>query len=513
MTSLLLLAACSRAPAPLPEGDPARPDVVLLSIDTLRSDHLGTYGYERDTSPFLDARAAEGTQFNQSWSPAPWTLPTHGTLLTGALPWTHGAIEDGLSLSSEVELLSESYSKAGYATIGVVATLYVGRKFGFSRGFDKFHDFGIDTEKKNLQESPDAEDVFKQALEFAREQEPGKPIFLFLHVYDVHYPYDAPGMWDEKFDRRGRRTDLKYRSYKHFKKHPPEREQMDHQVAQYDEEIAYVDHELEALHKTWTERRPAIFTVVADHGEEFLERGSWGHAHTLFPEQLHVPWITWGPGVQAQKVDHRVGIEDVAPTLASLSGVELAAPDGTSRSEWLKAGAPAESPGGKVAAQMASTSRFDTNKVRYATETHDLVWDFRHGHQSLCDRVADPACLKNVAKSDRETLSQLRGETEQYIGAPWEVMTPGSVTTDGVLLSDGRVSPRGGQAMEAGARFAVVPLDAKVKHQDAGPWSELGGKRPVDGDPLKLTSKAKEAGSVELSQEEREALEALGYVQ
>ncbi|MCA9491470.1 MAG: sulfatase-like hydrolase/transferase, partial [Myxococcales bacterium] len=119
--------------APLPPGKPGQPDVLLVSIDTLRADHLGTYGYARDTSPFLDQLAEEGTLFEQAWSPTSWTLPSHTTMLSGTLPVHHGTIDDHLTIEPTLPLLQESFRKAGWGTIGAVATLFVSSRYGFDR--------------------------------------------------------------------------------------------------------------------------------------------------------------------------------------------------------------------------------------------------------------------------------------------------------------------------------------------------------------------------------------------
>ncbi|MFT4979871.1 MAG: arylsulfatase A-like enzyme, partial [Myxococcota bacterium] len=146
---IALLSACwSTVPDTLPPGDPDRPDIIFVSIDTLRADHLSSYGHSRETSPFLDRLAAEGVRFSQARSASPWTLPAHTTMLTGQLPSTHRVVDDNLSLADSVPVLPALLQEAGYNTGGFVSTLYVSRKFGFERGFDAFNDFGINTERQ-----------------------------------------------------------------------------------------------------------------------------------------------------------------------------------------------------------------------------------------------------------------------------------------------------------------------------------------------------------------------------
>ena len=152
----LLLTALAVSPA-LAGGD--RPNVVLISIDTLRADHLSAYGHDRETSPFFDQLAAEGVRYSFARSASPWTLPAHTTMLTGQLPLTHKVVDDELRLPAEVPVLPELMQQQGYATGGFVGTLYVSRVFGFDRGFDRFEDFDIHTEKANLGGGTTATDV------------------------------------------------------------------------------------------------------------------------------------------------------------------------------------------------------------------------------------------------------------------------------------------------------------------------------------------------------------------
>ena len=160
--ALLALTGCFGEPD-LPSGDPARPDIILISVDTLRADHLSSYGYARQTSPFFDQLAAEGARYSFARSASPWTLPAHTTMLTGQLPLTHKVVDDELRLPADVPVLPELLQQQGFATGGFVGTMYVSRMFGFERGFDFFEDFDIHTERANLKGETVAEDVVDAA--------------------------------------------------------------------------------------------------------------------------------------------------------------------------------------------------------------------------------------------------------------------------------------------------------------------------------------------------------------
>jgi arylsulfatase A-like enzyme len=502
---VLLVWACQ--PAPLPAGAPDRPDVIFVSIDTLRADHLGAWGYARDTSPFLDSLASAGTRYADAWSPAPWTLPSHATMLSGVLPSRHGAIESDLALPSDIPWLPEAARAAGYATGGFVSTLFVGERYGFQRGFDAFDDFDIDDEKTNLQATVDAEDVTARARRFLTERAAGAPAFLFLHFYDAHYAYDPPKPWNTRYDRESASSDPKYKNYAYYQKHPLDDAALAHQIAQYDEEIRYVDDTLRAFDAALRAAgREAIWVIVADHGEEFGERGSWGHGHTLWPEQLHVPWILAGPGVPTRVVDARVGLEDVAPTVAALIGVDLPDADGRPR---LGAG--------PIGARVADTSRFDTNLVRWHDPPYDLHLDLRTGARHLCDVAADPTCQTDLAAAHPDEVVRLEAGFRAAQPMAWSTSISGVATSpSGAFITASGVAPRR-LALTPGAAFTLLPVDAELAVADSsgvrlGTWAAVGGARPDDGAPVTWSGGGVAPQEVSLDAAQRAQLEALGYV-
>src|SRR5262245_55049055 len=163
----LALAGCSHGP-------PARPSLILVSIDTLRADHLGLYGYARDTSPFLDRFAKRALVYEHAFTPAAWTLVAHMTMLTGLYPEQHGVLAGKLALAPDVPLLAERLKKAGYQTLGLYQPTWVHPRHGFGRGFDVFrpHD--------------DAAQAGEHLFEELAKLDPARPFFLFVHLFDVH---------------------------------------------------------------------------------------------------------------------------------------------------------------------------------------------------------------------------------------------------------------------------------------------------------------------------------------
>lgn len=508
------------ASIPLPAGDPARPDVILLSIDTLRADHLSTYGYKRPTSPVIDALGAGGAVFEQAWSPTSWTLPSHTTMLSGMLPIHHGTIDDHLRISADVPLVQEAFARAGYRTKGVVSTLFVSSRFGFERGFAHFEDFGIRSKKQNNLSTVDADHVFHHALDWAQKEQAGQPMFLFLHVYDAHYQYDPPSPWNEKFDRKPEWGDEAYKDYFAYKGRMLSAVQLEHQIAQYDEEIAFIDAMFgEFLDKWRASGRRAIVAVTADHGEEFGERGSWGHAHTLWPEQLHVPFVVNGPGVVTQRVSERVGTEDIAPTLAALAGVPFAARDGVSRAGTLRGTGDPDVPADHVAGLFADTSRFDTVAYRWHEGAYDLQVDVAEGVRSLCKLDEDPTCAVNAYRQHRPEAEELFGHMMAYLGTPWKALAQGTVEVrDGVLyIGADRANEMSSVSPET--PFLVVPGDALVRFTrddgvKSGPWRPLGGSVPGARCPVSFDGRFTVNTELpELSVSDTAMLEALGYLQ
>lgn len=312
------LAGCSEPE----EVTPPPESVLVISVDTLRRDHLGCYGYFRPTSPNIDALAKQGVQFENALSTCSWTLPSHGSMLTGLYPAYHGLQDDGVKLPKQVATLAERLHDIGLYTLAVVSHVYVSSRFGFERGFDNFDDSLIEKGAIN----PIAEQVVDRFL--ARmESAPRGPYFGFVHFFDPHWDYSPPPPYVSQFTdaRYTGSVDGTYRSMaRYFSANrpmpEPDRQQA---IALYDGEIAYVDDQIGRLLKELRKRGRLDNTVVvftADHGEEFKDHGQLGHARTLFGEQIRVPLIIAGhprfpPG---QRRRDPVSLVDLAPSLIEL---------------------------------------------------------------------------------------------------------------------------------------------------------------------------------------------------
>jgi len=332
-----------------------RPNIVLISVDTLRADHLGTYGYARATSPNVDALARRGVTFERATSPSSWTLPAHASLLSGVSPYRHGAISEATRIRDDVPLLAELLRAHGYHATALVNAPFVGRDYGFARGFASF-DQRFDRRRADVAQRHAA------ILDALARLEP--PFFLFLHYMDVHTPYRPPAEFNRfaKDQRSGQvLRDLGVASVldlqRAARKGPLAMSQADRDrlVDLYDGEILALDAHLGELLRRLDERFPdTVVVLTSDHGEEFLEHGGFGHGDTLYEEVLHVPMIVAGPGVASgARVATVVSLVDVVPTLLDRVGAPLPAGlDG--RSVLAELGAGGAAPGTSTAAGAAA---------------------------------------------------------------------------------------------------------------------------------------------------------------
>jgi arylsulfatase A-like enzyme len=332
----LALAACSGG------ADARGPNLLLVTIDSLRPDHLGCYGYARDTSPVIDRLAREGVRFAAAVSTTSWTLPAHAALFTGMYDSAHGLVDNGLSLADGHRTLAEELSAHGYETAGFFGGPYLHPTFGLAQGFDHYQscmtamaDGASAEEVRAASRAPSGaahDDVTgpRTVEEFGRwlgARESGRPFFAFVHLWDVHYDYIPPPEVAALFadpeyagaiDGRGvaelvrRRPELA----------PADRGQL---VALYDAEIRFTDgilgRLLELVSAAGAAEETAV-VVTADHGEEFYEHQGFGHQSSLFDEQILVPLIVhWPEAFAPRVVEQQVRTIDLMPTLLALAGL------------------------------------------------------------------------------------------------------------------------------------------------------------------------------------------------
>jgi arylsulfatase A-like enzyme/Flp pilus assembly protein TadD len=289
-------------------------NILLITLDTTRADHLGCYGYKPAKTSNLDRLAREGIRFARAYCPAPLTLPSHASIMTGLYPVTHGVRNNGHDLPSGIKTLAEILKGRGYSTAAFVSAFSVDSRFGIDRGFDVYDDtFRSDSPFKTQNAERRAEETFAG---FSRWMENnGKDRFFgWVHYYDPHLPYDPPSPYKEEFNRNP-----------------------------YDGEIAYMDQFVGAVLERLKEKgilERTIVVVAGDHGEGLGEKVETGHGIFLYEETLRVPLIFHNPEVfpRAQVIENQVRLIDVAPTILEIIGLknEAAGMTGQSLVPWLR---------------------------------------------------------------------------------------------------------------------------------------------------------------------------------
>ncbi len=280
---------------------PPRPHVVLISIDTLRADHLGAYGYGKLTSPFTDSIASRGAVFEDTTVPEPATDPSHAALMTGLHPVKTGLLSNSMVLQPQFETLAEVLRANGYATAAATGVYHLSPQHGFGQGFERFAG-PADTEIRRPADAVNR-DVLRLIEEY-RKAEADRPFFLFVHYFDVHYPY-VNHEYPDRFpgDRILAST-----------------------IEAYDSGVRFVDSHIRSI---WSALEQAqltdntILAITADHGEQLGEHGVIGSHMDLYRETIRVPFVIAGPGVRAVKVADAVSSMDIAPTILDLVGLRF----------------------------------------------------------------------------------------------------------------------------------------------------------------------------------------------
>ncbi|MBC8461886.1 MAG: sulfatase [Deltaproteobacteria bacterium] len=309
--------------------DAQSPNIILISIDSLRADHLGTYGYSKATSPNIDSLADDGVVFTNTISTTTWTLTAHISMLTGLYPEVHKVIHDGNRLSEKAIVCSEILKEAGYLTAGFVSGPYLSSKFGYNQGFDLYDDYTIHfSSNQESHKGITSPMLHRRAIEWL-EQNYHDPFFLFVHYWDVHYDYDPPPPFDTMFDPdyKGNITARRYERNKRINPEMPQRD-LEHIIALYDGEIAFTDSYIGKLME-WLKQQGiyenTLIILTADHGDEFFEHGGKGHRRNLFDETLKVPLIIKFPSSEwkGMCLDNQVSIIDIVPTFLHYLGIDF----------------------------------------------------------------------------------------------------------------------------------------------------------------------------------------------
>ena len=435
-----LAAGCGPARGARPSPPAGAPSVLLVSIDTLRSDRVGAYGAKYGATPVIDGLAAAGLRAEKAIAAAPLTLPSHATLLTGLYPPRHGVRHNGLfRLAAEHVTLAERFRDAGFATGAVVGAVVLDHRYGLDQGFASYDDRfgGEQASPTGYLERPAAE-VTAAALRWLAGNE--GPFFLFVHYYDPHASYSPPPAFAARFPNRP-----------------------------YEAEIASVDAALGTLLDGLRASGRLAHTVVAvtaDHGESLGEHGERTHSYTLYDATLSVPLVFSGPGVPAGRtLPGVVSLASVAPTLLRLAGLApLADTDGEDLVARLDAKAPREE--GAYAETLA------TQLDHGWAPLHALRTAARHyvraPRAELYDVAADPHELHNLlAAGPQPEVAALDGAIGGRLArakpvhtAPLDDATKESLRVLGYALPGAPVAETGLDPKD-GLRLVEVYVDAR----------------------------------------------------
>jgi arylsulfatase A-like enzyme len=394
--------------------------VILISIDTLRPDHLGCYGYGRPTSPSIDAFRRDSVLFRQAVAQAPSTLPSHASILTSLIPPHHGAsIANNLALPLEALTLAEVLRDRGYATGSFNGGIQLDRSWGLDQGFGTY--VSVKPRGAPAEALVDVFDRFGHEVDLAErwvESRGLRPFFLFLHTYEVHHPY-TPDEAEMDLFRNGYTGPLPDRITVDLLlringgKLEVDARDRQHVVDAYDAEIHSMDEAFGRFVRFLKARGlydPALIVFTSDHGEEFGEHGRLGwHSHSLFDELLRVPLLVKLPFSRraGTAVDDQVRGIDVAPTVLAAVGVE--APAEFEGRDVLAAGFPSPKGG------TGSYSSRDVVEPNASVALRTPVWKLYDGR--LFDLVADPGETRDVARDHGDVVRQLGEELRALVAA------------------------------------------------------------------------------------------------
>ncbi len=435
-----LVTSWEEAAEPFPE----RPNILLITLDTVRADHLSVYGYPRRTTPWLDRLAEEGVRFSRAYSHSEHTNPSHLTMLTGLYPRSHGVLDNYTPVPNDLETLAERLQRLGYHTVGAVSAFHLGPALGMDRGFDRFYP----TEKERQAGGITTDVALEWLIEERRE-----PFFLWVHYFDPHALYRPPHPYNIFFDpappyapTRRPLADLSMPEdwANRYGDWPfAGAGDLAEVIAQYDGAIAYVDAQVRCLLAYLEAHGLAdrtLLCVTADHGEGFGEHGVALDHFGLHEEMVHVPLLFWAPGrlPAGRVVSDLVGQIDLAPTLLDLLGERV----------------PAEMPGhplpleggryrgnGRVVSQQHRDLSLALRTEEWRLILHqadDATWPrypLQAGTAELYDLRTDPEEQENLWPADDPAARRALRSLSQAL-LDWESAIPFSPFTERPSLDE-----------------------------------------------------------------------------
>jgi arylsulfatase A-like enzyme len=422
-----------------------RPDILLIVIDTLRRDHLGSYGWHRDTSPSIDALASDAVRFDRAYAAAPWTQPSVATILTGLYPTAHGLTRIA-RLPDSLDTLPERLGRHGYATAAIVSHVLLARVYNFDQGFDEFKVAAA----LPTHEVISTERVTDRATESLERLANGPdPYLLFVHYFDPHYQYRRHPEHGFSSDGAGRLVGGEDIETLRTIMESATPEELQFVLDVYDEEVRHTDvgvGRLLAKLRELGRYDDTLIIVTADHGEEFLDHGWLGHTRSLYEELVRVPLIIRPPAMSlgARVVESPVSLASIAPTVLELAGVESPSGPGRTVSLLPLLQHPASTPdetgvismgeGESVADTILLEVDFTSTDPRNEMKTtrkkaliegdHKLIRDDLSGRVELYDLSVDSREREDLSSRHPEIVERMQASLQRRIEAVGASPTP-----------------------------------------------------------------------------------------
>jgi arylsulfatase A-like enzyme/Flp pilus assembly protein TadD len=422
---LLILYCCLAASGSRPAQQSPAPttgprNLLIITIDTLRADRVGAYGYSAARTPALDGLARDGVRFTQAFATAPITLTSHASLLTGRYPAGHGARHNGIRLDLKTPTLAEALAHRGLATAAFVAAFPLDRRFGLIKGFQTYGDRlprGQDGRPLNERTG---RVVVDEALAWLGSHRT-TPFFMWVHLFEPHAPYGDPA-------------------------NPSERAKP--ASARYDDEVAEADRQVtRLLDGLGTNRASTLIVAAADHGEAFGEHGEIGHSIFIYDTTLRVPLVLAGPGVPGGRtVEGPVSLVDVAPTIVRLLGGPAFDADGIDLSSAIETGRAA--PRELYAESFAPLFDFGWSPLRSVRGSGMKYIDAPR--PELYDLDKDRAEQTNIVDAQPPRAAELQERVSKYAGPDVTASASTDPETRARLQALGYAS--GSKATKGGAR-------------------------------------------------------------
>ena len=401
----------------LSDRSPQSPNLIVITVDTLRQDHLGCYGSDTRT-PALDKLAAEGFRFRDSFAVAPTTLPSHTSLFTGLYPARHGVRLNGrFQVPTEAQTLAEVLRTHGYQTAAFVGTAVLSRHYALDQGFQVYND-DVDSDLNSVQAQRRATDVSHAAIDWLEGVT--TPFFLWVHYFDPHGPYDPPPPYDSSY-YEGNPRSPKHTSMEGI--HVAFYQKLDgitdvrYPLAQYKGEVTYTDKAIGQLLEAVDSRGLRDSTLVimtADHGESLGENNYYfDHGETLHDTSMRVPLIVRAPWLEgARVVEGPVSLVDVYPTVMDLLKIEV--PDGIqgqSVATYLEEGSVPD----RVLFLETVLPTISKRSAIFGIQTAQWKLIQRMNRVVLFHYLSDPGEQKNVAEQNAVVRDRLVASVQGYL--------------------------------------------------------------------------------------------------